>query len=45
MDKEEDEDFWVINKRLKVLRRGSYFLENICVRVLEAIGEFGIFWG
>ena len=41
MDEEEDDEFWVINRRLEV-GRGVYFLEDIFVRVLEGIGEFGI---
>ena len=44
MDKDEDEDFWVINMILEVGKVG-YFLEDIFVRVLEGIGKFEIFWG
>ena len=41
MDKDEDENFWDINRRLEVGRRKVNFLKNF-VRVLEGIGEFGI---
>ena len=37
MDKEEDEYFWVINRRLEVGRKEIIFLKNF-VRVLERIG-------
>ena len=41
MDKEEDENFWVINRRIEVGTREVIFLKNF-VRVLEGIREFGI---
>ena len=41
MDKEEDENFWDINRRLEVGRREVIFLNNF-VSVLEGICEFGI---
>ena len=41
MDKEEDDKFWVINRRLEAGRREAIFLKNF-VRVLEGIEEFGI---
>ena len=41
MDKDEDENFWAINKRLEVGRRRLFLLNNF-VRFLERIGEFGM---
>ena len=40
MDKEEDDNFWAINKRLGVGRREIVFLKNF-VRGLEGMGNLG----
>ena len=41
MDKEEDEEFWVINRRVEVGREDVLFLKIFC-ESLEWIEEFGI---
>ena len=41
MDKGEDENFWVINRRFEVGRREVLSLRYF-VSVLEGIGKFGL---
>ena len=41
MDKEEDVDFWVINRRLEVGRREVIFLKIFC----ESFGNDWGIWG
>ena len=42
MNKEEEDEFWVINSRPEVGREEVFILEDIFVRVLGNLGHLGM---